>query len=132
MREKIERLVRGFVKGYPNLNQTRTDWDSPLVGFVDAADPLCEELKAWVSDTHFLPGDLLPDARTVIIYFIPFNRKRCPQQPAGRKASLEWATAYIETNKLFVELNTSRRIPPRRITSGQPRSLPPTTSMKND
>jgi epoxyqueuosine reductase QueG len=105
MRGKIERLIRGFVKGYPGLNPTRTDWDTPLVGFVDAADPLCEELKAWVGVNHLLPKDLLPDARTVITYFIPFKRTMVLSNRRGEKASPEWAKAYIETNKFIRDLN---------------------------
>jgi epoxyqueuosine reductase QueG len=104
MRKKIENLVKGFVKDGPARNRTRTEWGSPLVGFAGAPDPLCADLRDWVSKTHFLPTNLLAGARTVIVYFVPFNRKTAVGNRKGEKASLEWATAYIETNRLLVEL----------------------------
>jgi epoxyqueuosine reductase QueG len=104
MREKIERRVEGFVREYPVQNRTCTEWDSPLVGFAGASDPLCAGLKGWVSETHILPGDLRADGRTVIVYFIPFNRKTVLSNQRGKRASVEWAAAYIETNRLLVEL----------------------------
>jgi epoxyqueuosine reductase QueG len=42
--------------------------------FADAGDPLFGELKKAVrSHPMGLPGDLLPGARTVIAYFLPFD-----------------------------------------------------------
>ena len=105
MREKIERFAEGFVKEYPVRNRTSTEWERPLVGFASASDPLCAELKGWVSETHFLPGDLRADARTVIVYFIPFNRKTVISNRRGKRASVEWAAAYIETNRLITDLS---------------------------
>jgi hypothetical protein len=105
MRGKIEHLIRGFVEGYQSLNQTQTDWDEPLAGFADADDPLFEKLEVWVSDTHLLPKDLLPNARSVITSFIPFKKETVLSNQGGKKASSEWAKAYLETNKLIVDLN---------------------------
>jgi epoxyqueuosine reductase QueG len=48
-------------------------WKTPLVGFADAQDPLFGQLKKAVRPSHGLPGDLLPGARTVIAYFLPFD-----------------------------------------------------------
>jgi epoxyqueuosine reductase QueG len=104
MRETIESFVRGFVRDYSEKNRTRTRWEGPLVGFAGAADPLCTDLKRWVSETHSLPEDWLEGARTVIVYFVPFNRKTSLRNRHGEKASVEWAVAYVETNQLLTEL----------------------------
>lgn len=80
-------------------------WERPLVGFAAVADPLMSALKRMVSPTHLLPGDLLPSARTVIVYFIPFV-KAVPQANRGRRAAApQWARAYIETNRLVAAVN---------------------------
>ena len=105
MRVKIENCVKAFVKDYPSRKQTRTEWEDPLVGFARAADPLCADLKRWVSETHSLPKDLLDGARTVIAYFVPFNRKTPLTNRQGEKASIDWAIAYLETNRLLTDLS---------------------------
>jgi epoxyqueuosine reductase QueG len=105
MKEKIQSSVKEFVKDYKIKDKTITDWNDPLVAFANASDPLFLKLKTIVGETHRLPGDLLEDAKTVISYFIPF-KKETVLSNAGRKiCSKEWAIAYIETNKLIVDLN---------------------------
>ncbi|HDR14226.1 MAG TPA: epoxyqueuosine reductase [Desulfobacteraceae bacterium] len=80
-------------------------WRKPLVAFSDAADPMFLKLKEAVSSTHALPGDLLPGARTVIVYFIPFVHEIALSNSRGKKASEKWAEAYVATNRLIRDLN---------------------------
>ncbi|MFO8088691.1 MAG: hypothetical protein R6U13_02550 [Desulfatiglandaceae bacterium] len=80
-------------------------WKKPLVAFADAADPMFSKLKEAVSPTHALPGDLLPGAGTVIVYFIPFVREIALSNSRGRIASEKWAEAYVATNKLIRDMN---------------------------
>ena len=105
MRSKIRDLVKVFVENYRMENGTLTDWDEPLIAFADADDPLFSKLKIEVSDTHILPKDLMEDAETVITYFIPFRKEVVLSNVDGKSSSEEWAVAYIETNRLIVDLN---------------------------
>lgn len=105
MKEKIQSLIKEFVKTYKIKNKTRTDWDEPFIAFASADDPLFLKLKTIVSETHKLPTDLLKDAKTVVSYFIPFKKEIALSNIGGKNCSKEWATAYIETNKLIAELN---------------------------
>jgi epoxyqueuosine reductase QueG len=105
MKEEIKSRIERFVRHYPELNQTVTPWDSPLTGFASADDPLFDRLKTAVGPTHAMPRDLLEDARTVIVFFIPFTLDLARTNKEGRDSSREWALAYIETNKLIHNLN---------------------------
>jgi epoxyqueuosine reductase QueG len=82
-----------------------TRWKNPLVAFADAADPMFSRLKEVVSPTHALPGDLLPGARTVVVYFIPFAREIALSNSRGSTASEAWAEAYVATNNLIRDTN---------------------------
>lgn len=107
MREKIQDFTKEFVGDYSVENGTATDWDEPLVAFADANDSLFLKLRAVVSETHSLPTSLLADAKTVVAYFVPFKKEVALSNVGGSDCSREWAVAYIETNKLIVDLNRS-------------------------
>lgn len=106
MKEKIEQLIVGYVADYPGEEGTKTNWKAPLVAYADADDPLFSELKEVVSPSHALPEDFLPEPRTVIAYFIPFQESVAESNIEGKKASREWAVAYVETNRLIHDLNS--------------------------
>jgi epoxyqueuosine reductase QueG len=89
-------------------------WESPLCAGVSSDDPGFAELKNSVSIDHFLPQDILPGAKTVICFFIPFDKAvirsnamvEIPGElpdagPESCFASEEWALAYILTNSLI-------------------------------
>jgi epoxyqueuosine reductase len=82
-------------------------WREPLVGVADASDPLFLQVKAVVDRDHAMPSDLLPGARSVIVYFLPFQRF-LGQENARHKffAARSWATAYVVTNRLIATINT--------------------------
>ena len=101
MKEKIRHEIESFVAAWGQRQGTATQWEKPLVGFAGASDPLFVELKSVASPTHALPGDLLPGARTVIAFFLPFEKSVPLSNVAGVPASRRWAQGYIETNALI-------------------------------
>ena len=105
MKRKIQDLIKGFVKNYKIKNNTLTDWNEPIVAFASAHDPLFSKLKLVVSQDHKLPTDLLKEANTVISYFIPFKKETVLSNKEGKNCSEQWAIAYIETNRLIIDLN---------------------------
>ena len=76
-------------------------WKKPLVSFIDAGDPALQSLKLSVSVNHLMPRDILPGAKSVVCYFIPFTERIITSNISGERASPEWARAYIETNALI-------------------------------
>ena len=67
----IQRIIEDkFAElGRPDLIRT------PIVAYVSAHDPKFEALKTIVGPWHQLPTDFLPEAETVITYFIPFTKE---------------------------------------------------------
>lgn len=100
-KKSITDKLKGFVLRYQKEHSTETRWRTPLMGFASADDSLFLELKRVVSPTHTLPKDLLPIARTVIAFFLPFDKSVARSNISGLLASREWAQAYVETNTLI-------------------------------
>lgn len=77
-----------------------------MIAYANAFDNEFIKLKELVSPTHALPHDFLSNAQTVVTYFIPFNDDIVKSNINDRYSSKEWSIAYIETNKLILDLNT--------------------------
>jgi epoxyqueuosine reductase QueG len=103
MDKLIRKTIKEFVAAYRHSSDI--GWKEPLVAYARADDPLFATLKDVASPTHALPTDFLPEARTVITYFIPFDAGVVESNRRGRFSSRAWALAYIETNKLIGALN---------------------------
>ena len=104
MKQAIRNEIEGIVARRHEERRTATRWLAPLVGFASAADPLFARSKQAVSPTHAMPDDLLPGARTVIVWFVPFERSVALSNIPGSTASREWAAAYVETNVLLAAI----------------------------
>ena len=103
--KEMETLIVDFVESYREKNNPETIWRTPVVGFADAGDPLFSRLKKIISPTHAMPQDILPGARSVIAYFIPFSEDIVKSNSKGTESSREWDYACIETNILLGDLN---------------------------
>jgi epoxyqueuosine reductase QueG len=103
-KEDIHREIDQFVTKNQSLLRYKGSWRMPLVGFCAVNDPLFNELRKVVSPTHSLPKDLLPSAKTVIAFFIPFGKSIIKSNIGGRLASQKWAQLYIQTNDLINDL----------------------------
>jgi epoxyqueuosine reductase QueG len=79
-----------------------TDYREPLVAFVEADDPRFADLRRVAQPTHMMPDDLLPGARSVISFFLPFDYWVVEANAQDREeVAREWAEAYVETNHLI-------------------------------
>lgn len=109
MNEPIIRLIQDYVKSYHCERGTHTLWQKPLVAFARADDPKFSDLEQQVAPSHLLPVDLLPTARSVICYFLPFHRDIARSNNEGEYCSDPWAFAYLESNQLIQDLNDHLR-----------------------
>jgi hypothetical protein len=125
MKQAIRMDIEGFVARRHEERRTATRWLTPLVGFASASDPLFERSKQAVSPTHALPVDLLPGAKTVIVWFIPFERSVASSNIPGSTASRAWATAYVETNFLLTAIG--ERVAELLQAGGYAAAAPPPT-----
>jgi len=99
VRKSIEEFTASYEHG------SAIGWKTPLVAYAAANDPLFQRLKEVASPTHNLPQGFLPEARTVITYFLPFRDEVVESNKKDRFSSRTWGKAYIETNKLIADLN---------------------------
>jgi len=103
VKHELEQIIRQQVSAFEDAGAA-TRWRPALVGIAAASDPMFRQLRAVVGPTHALPDDLLPGARSVVAFFLPFAREVGRGNYAGRLASDGWATAYLETNQLIGEI----------------------------
>lgn len=96
----IEKQIKEMV----SRAKTETPYREPLVGFASALDPLFKELQKIIGPHHLLPGDLLPGAKTVVAFFIPFGKEVVTAHRKAEVVAREWAVAYVETNRLIGEI----------------------------
>lgn len=80
-------------------------WKKPIVRFSDAEDPFFPSLRELIRPDHHLPQDFLPEARTVISWFIPFLPEIGKSNITGTTPSPEWADAYNITNAMAERVN---------------------------
>ena len=107
MKTEITKFINKYIEEYQTRDSIATQYGQPLVGFADAWHPYIQNLPQLISTSHELPQDVLPDAKTIIAYFIPFTKELAKTNRGNPLASPEWARAYEETNALFVELNAA-------------------------
>ncbi|KNZ42753.1 epoxyqueuosine reductase [Acetobacterium bakii] len=105
MNKKLEDLITEYVKSYKALKHTETDWREPIIGFADAGDQLFSKLKEIIGPNHALPADIVPNAKSVIVFFLPFSKEIVKSNIGGEESSREWDIACIETNNLINDLS---------------------------
>ncbi|MEJ5301117.1 MAG: epoxyqueuosine reductase [Thermodesulforhabdaceae bacterium] len=101
-------VLRAIVVETVGLAQSHgmTIWHDPIIACASADDPLFGHLKQAVSPDHLMPYDLLPGAKTVLVYFLPFVKEiGVDNSRAHPHASKLWAKVYVETNALVARIN---------------------------
>ena len=105
LKEEIGHWINRFVIEYQKRPNILTKWKVPIIGYANADDILFLKLKQIISNTHCHPKELLENAHTVLVYFIPFKKQIVLSNQGSKVSSNEWAHAYVETNNLIAELN---------------------------
>lgn len=105
----ITNEINEFVKSYHESRGTKTRWGEPLVGIAAADDSLWTERGRLISDTHCTPEQMLAGAKSVICWFVPFEKETVMSNADGELPSEEWDTAYLETNVMLGELKNHIR-----------------------
>jgi epoxyqueuosine reductase len=102
---ELSDLITGSIKRQVAGAAAVTGYREPLVGFVAADDPRFPELEQVVEPTHMMPQELLPSARSVVAFFLPFDRRVVePNTRHREQIAHEWAAAYVETNVLIGQI----------------------------
>ncbi len=100
--QELSHYLLSTIKFEVTNSKTVTRYRQPLVRWARADDPRFGELHTHVHPDLLLPHDMLPGAKSVVAFFLPFEKDivRANAKDADDVAAA-WATAYIETNALL-------------------------------
>lgn len=120
--KEIKNIINETISDYSDNCNIISEWKEPLLAIASAEDLYFGKLKKIISEKHKTPAELLPGAESVIAYFLPFINEIPKSNQAGRDASLLWARAYIETNRLIsiINQNLQQEIEARGYNSAAP------------
>jgi epoxyqueuosine reductase QueG len=101
---ELRRFAENFVADEPGRLGTDGWWLTPIM----AAAPVDErfrQLPQIAVDDHLQPQDLLPTAKSVIVFFIPFKKSLVEENKTGDRPCRNWGVAYVQTNDLIERLS---------------------------
>lgn len=99
-------------------------WDPPIMASAIADDRFAI-LPEIAMDEHLLPGDLLATARSVVVFFIPFQKWLARENRSGDRPCRNWGLAYVQTNDLIER--ASRALKNLLVKAGYRSELTPAT-----
>ena len=105
MYNKICEVIKYVISEFEKINQLTNYWKEPIIEIISVKNPELNVLKKIISNDHLLPYDILPEARSIISFFIPFQDIIVNSNIGGIMASKEWSIAYIKTNELIKIIN---------------------------
>jgi epoxyqueuosine reductase QueG len=98
--EELRREVERYVDQYPlKYNETHW-WRTPLLSTATVDDRF-KMLRKMAAKNHWMPEDLLPTAKTVMVLFIPFKEELVKENHPGKLPCPNWGIAYEVTNDLI-------------------------------
>ena len=101
MNIELHEIIQKTIFAFKAERKIENMWRAPLIAVLPADHPLLPELRKEVSGAHLLPGDILPGAKSIVVYFIPFENRIIESNLKGEAASEEWAHVYVLTNELL-------------------------------
>ena len=96
----LSQRLMDYVTIYPEKYNQIAIWREPVMACAPADDRF-HRLKEIIVPEHALPQDLLPGAKTVVVWFIPLKRHIQMDNIGGERPSLSWGRAYLSTNDLI-------------------------------
>ena len=73
-KQQLTHFIQSYISAYQQREEIATCYGEPLVGFADAWHPYIQSLRQVISPTHELPQNILPDAKIIIAYYVPFTK----------------------------------------------------------
>ena len=102
LREVTERII----DAEPGRLGSEGWWQRPLV-VTALIDQRFDQLPHIAYHDHLYPRDLLPTARSVVVFFIPFKKGLVKENRGGNRPCRNWGLAYVQTNDLIGRLTSS-------------------------
>lgn len=98
IKETIETIIRSKVAPLKEFVR------DPIIGYASARDPLYDRVDAVIGHKQLHPRDLLPDAETVVVFFIPHSENVIAQIRRGKNIVQVWSDNYTKVNDLLADI----------------------------
>ena len=102
--ESLRTFARQYVASEPGRLKTAGFWQTPLLATAFIDDRFTQLPEIAAAD-HLHPHDLLPSAKSVIVFFIPFKKDLVKENHNGDRPCRNWGLAYVQTNDLIGRLS---------------------------
>ena len=96
----LRHLLADYVQAYPGTYSERPIWREPLL-VTARADDRFDRLPRIAARDHILPSGLLAQARSVVVFFVPFKKELAVENHKGDTPCRNWGLAYEATNRLI-------------------------------
>lgn len=79
----------------------------PRIGIAEANDTLFDQIPFLVGPHHAHPRDILPQAASVISFFLPFSKMVVKSNQGTGPVSPQWGWSYLRANDLINQISQS-------------------------
>jgi len=100
----LRQLATDFVAAEPVRRGIEGFWQAPLLASAPI-DGRFDILPQIAFNQHMHPCDLLPTAKSLTAFFVPFKRALIKENKKGDRPCRNWGLAYIQTNDLIGRLS---------------------------
>jgi len=102
--DELRMLAEEYVAAEPDRMGIEGFWQTPLL--VSALiDERFDILPQIAFEEHLRPHELLPSAKSLVVFFIPFKRELVKENKKGDRPCRNWGLAYVQTNDLINRLS---------------------------
>ena len=104
--EILRDAAKRFVEDEPLRSGIRGWWQRPLL-VTAAIDGRFDQLPEIAFHEHIHPRELLPTARSVVVFYLPFLKELMRENQSGDRPCRNWGLAYVQTNDLIGRLTAA-------------------------
>ena len=80
--DDLRDIITDYVAQYPEKSGVNSFWRPPLLAAAPADDRF-DILPKIAADDHALPKDLMPSAKSVVVFFVPFVKDLAVENHKG-------------------------------------------------
>ena len=102
--EELRNFSETFVEKEPDRLEADGWWQTPLLTAAPI-DARFDQLPQIAADDHLHPRDLLPTAKSVVVFYLPFTKELVKENKKGPWPCRNWGVAYVQTNDLIGRLS---------------------------
>jgi len=102
---ELKNKIENIIKETASNPGTETRYREPLVGYASADDQIFDEMKEIIGPHHLHPKEVFPGAKTVVSFFLPFEKELVKLNWRSPDPIKEWILAKSETDRLIGEIN---------------------------